>query len=76
MSSNAIECHIKFGNLKNNPDFSSSISLDELKFLVDFRDYFHELNTYKVNKNIILPNVKNKKTFCKKSSAYKKYEKR
>ena len=74
--SNAIECHIKFGNLKNNPDFSSSISLDELKFLVNFRDYFHELNTYKVNKNIILPNVKKiKKLFAKSLAPFRSMKK-
>lgn len=64
--SNAIECHIKFGNQKNNPDFSSSISLKELKFLINFRNYFYELSKHKVNKNIILPSVKKiKKLFAK-----------
>lgn len=64
--SNAIECHIKFGNIRNNPDLTSSISLKELKFLIDFKNYFHEINKYKVNKNIVLPNVKKiKKLFAK-----------
>ena len=62
--SNAIECHVKQWS-KNNPDFSSSISLKELKFFVDFKNYFYALKKAKVNKLLSKQVKKNRKLFLK-----------
>ncbi len=74
--SNAIECHIKLNGPKNNPDFSSSISLKELKFLVEFKNYFYELKNAKINKSSLSKQVKkNRKLFLKSLAPIKSMKK-
>ena len=59
-----IECHVQLGN-KNNPDFTSSISIKDLKFLIDFKNYFFEIKNLDVDKNVLIKSVKNKRLFSK-----------
>ncbi len=74
--SNAIECHVKLNGPKNNPDFSSSISLKELKFLVEFNNYYYELKEAKINKNLLSKKVKkNRKLFLKSLAPIKSMKK-
>ena len=69
--SNIIECHVQLGN-KNNPDFTSSISIKDLKFLIDFKNYFFEIKNLDVDKNVLIKSVKKNKRLFSKSLAPKK----
>ena len=46
-----IEVHVSKMNNKTNPDKSSSLSFDELKFICDFRNNLEILKNNKVNKD-------------------------
>ena len=69
--SNIIECHVQLGG-KSNPDFTSSISIKNLKFLVDFKNYFFQIKNLNVDKNILIESVKRNKRLFSKSLAPKK----
>ena len=65
-NSNLIEAHVTFSRTFFGPDTSASITFDELKDLISFRDMFYEIENSNYSKNKLnRVQVKNKKLFSK-----------
>ncbi len=69
-----VEVHVTDSKKRTEPDASSSLNYNELKFIVEARDRFFNMNKIKINKNKVAKDlVKSKILFTK--SASLKHEK-
>lgn len=69
LGSNLIEVHITFDKRMFGPDVISSITLEELKFIVDAKNAFYEMFTHPVDKNSMAAELAETKSLFSKSLA-------
>ena len=72
MSIPIIEFHIKFNENKNNIDGTSSININNVKFIKEANDIFYILKNTKINKNVSNQHQKKMIKLFGKSLAFKK----
>lgn len=69
---NIIEVHIALDKKANGPDISSSLTIQELKLIVDYANYHKLLLTNPVDKNILAPGMQKMRKLFSRSIAPKR----
>lgn len=66
-----LELHVTFDKRLFGPDTSSSITIDELKKIIEYRDYYNKLDRQKINKNKLAKNLSKTKALFSRSATAK-----
>lgn len=72
LGANMIEVHVALDKKADGPDISSSLSIPELKLIVDYANYHKLLLTNPVDKNILGPGMKKMRDLFSRSLALKR----
>ena len=63
-----LEVHVTFDKRLFGPDTSSSVTIDELKEIIKFRNYFNDLNKFKINKDNLSKSLNSTKLLFNRSA--------
>lgn len=71
LGANILELHVTFDKRLFGPDVVASVTFDDLKILLEFRDAFYEMNSNPVNKDCLAYELKDMRNLFLKSIALK-----